>query len=124
MCGTDKFIINQAFDNDFVLTIKQQGSTLPMALTASDTFDAKLFKLDTNIEAPIDIVISKGAPADYGTGKIYLTISSEDAATLAVDRGSKADRYYLLPTYRLVIDSHTTNNGNFIAKIDTVYVDR
>jgi hypothetical protein len=124
MCGTDKFVISQSFDNEFVITIKQQGSTLPMLLTATDTFEAKLFKLDTNTEAPIDIVVSKGDSADYVEGKLYLTISKEDAATLTVDRGSKADRYYLLPTYRLAIDSHTNNNGNFIAKINTVYVDR
>lgn len=34
------------------------------------------------------------------------------------ERGSKAERYYLKPTYRLSIDGDTINNGKMVSKID------
>lgn len=123
MCNADKFVISQTFDNEFTLTIKQQGSTLPMVLTDTDTFIAKLYKLDDNSVVNINITTTLLTP--YNNGKITLHISAVDAMThLEYDRGSKADRYYLKPMYRLAIDCNTTNNGNFIARIDTVYVDK
>lgn len=123
MCNADKFVISQTFDNEFTLTIKQQGSTLPMVLTDTDTFIAKLYKLDDNSVVNINITTTLLTP--YIAGKISLKITAADAlAHLVYDRGSKADRYYLKPMYRLAIDCNTTNNGNFIARIDTVYVDK
>lgn len=130
----DKFIINKSLLNEFTLTIKQQDSTLPMVIDASDTFTAHLYKLDTNVEVDAGITI---VPAPYyGTdgegnttgpfydnGKITLTFDQTKVGTLVSNRGSKADRYYLKPTYRLAIECETVNNGDFVAKVDNVYVD-
>lgn len=120
----DKFVINKSLDNEFILTIKQQNSTLPMVIENSDTFKAKLFKLSDN---SIDMSTEDADPSmvisvySYNSGKIKLTINN--ASNLVSDRGSKADRYYLKPTYRLAIECDTVNNGKFVAKVDTVYVD-
>ena len=116
---TDKFIINKSLDNTFTLTIKQQSSTLPMVLDESDTFVGHLYKLDTNTEVDCGITITKLQP--YINGKIELTIGTTTG--LVIERGSKADRYYLKPTYRLAIECSTLNNGDFVAKVDNVYVD-
>ena len=130
----DKFIINKSLLNEFTLTIKQQDSTLPMVIDTSDTFTGHLYLLDTNVEVDAGIVI---VPAPYygtGTGgvvtgpfydngKITLTFDPTKVGTLVSQRGSKADRYYLKPTYRLAIECETVNNGSFVAKVDNVYVD-
>lgn len=120
----DKFIISKSLENEFILTIKQQSSTLPMVIENSDTFKAKLFSLADNsiamstedTEPSMTITVHS---AD--SGKIKLTINN--AENLISDRGSKADRYYLKPTYRLAIECDTVNNGKFVARVDTVYVD-
>ena len=46
-CTTDKFIINRQMLNEFIITIKQNDSTLPMTIEDTDTFELSLFKLDT-----------------------------------------------------------------------------
>lgn len=138
----DKFIINKSLLNEFTLTIKQQDSTLPMVISTTprvghpngDEFTGHLYLLDTNVEVDAGIVI---APTPYyGTGdggvvtgpfydngKITLTFNSTKVGALISQRGSKADRYYLKPTYRLAIECETVNNGDFVAKVDNVYVD-
>lgn len=117
-----KFILYKSLSNVFTLIIKQQGSTLPMTLVDSDTFTVKLRNVVTNAEAPnVTIAVTKELPLT--NGKITLTFSGTGMADLVSSRGSKVDRYYLLPTYKLVIECNTTNNGNFIARIDDVYVD-
>lgn len=118
-CLTDKFVINKSLLNEYTLTIKQQDSTLPMVLTDLDVFEAHLFDLDTNAESSAVLTVTPLTP--YDDGKIKLVITNVDA--LKSERGAKVDRYYLKPTYRLAIECTTTNNGNFVAKVDTVYVD-
>ena len=39
-CDVAKFTITKGVDNTFVFTIKADGSTLPMVMTAGDTFTA------------------------------------------------------------------------------------
>lgn len=119
-CLSDKFVITKGVDNSFVFTIKQTGSTLPMELTLTDTFEVSLVQLGTNTEA---LVKSATLDANLLSGKISITITELEASTLATEVGSKVDRYYLKPTYKIIIDCKTTNNGNFIAKIAEVYVD-
>ena len=108
--------------NEFVLTIKQNDSTLPMQIEATDTFVLKLFNLETQMA----VVSTEGLIAvhDASNGQIKLTLPSALVNTLVSARGDKADRYYLKPTYRMAIDCTTVNNGSFIAKVPFVYVDR
>lgn len=119
-CLNNKFVITKGVDNHFVLTIKQDGSTLPMELTSTDTFVVSLVELDTETE-----VVSKNASLDSNllSGKIHVEFTEAEVHTLLVEKGDKVDRYYLKPTHKLIVDCSTTNNGDFIAKIPRVYVD-
>lgn len=120
MSCTDKFIISKSLPNTYTFVIKQQESTLPMLLDASDTFVGHLYRLDTN-EEDTNVVLTITKETPYENGKVSMEVTN--TATLQSDRGDKADRYYLLPTYKLVIECDTVNNGQFIAKVDKVYVD-
>ena len=115
-----KFTITRGLDNNFEFTIKAQGTTLPLTIVdPGDTFDATLVALsDENPALAKSLVIT-----DADSGKVSLTITSVEAAALVSERGSKTDRYYLRPTYKLFIDCSTTNNGDFIAKVPEIYVD-
>jgi len=118
-CATDNFTITKGSDNTFVFTIKQNGNTLPMTIEDTDTFEAKLVPIaGGDPELTLDCTVT-----DANSGKIELLISSEDAEGLTSEKGSKADRYYIRPTYKLILDCSTVNNGDFIAKICEVYVD-
>lgn len=115
----DKFVINKGMSNEFIITIKQNDSTLPMIIENTDTFTVKLYELATN--SPVLTVTP--TVFDAPNGQILITLDSNDVDTLISERGTKADRYYLKPTYRLAIDCSTTNNGSFVAKIAEVYVE-
>lgn len=120
-CEVAKFTITKGSDNTFVFTIKANGSTLPMEIddVTPDTFDARLISLADGTEAlskPLTITDALG-------GQVTLIITEAEAADLLVSKGSATDRYYLRPTYKLIIDCSTTNNGDFIAKVPEVYVD-
>jgi hypothetical protein len=120
MVDTDKFVITKGVDNTFVFTVKADGSTLPMLISNSDTFVAKLLKLSDNTEV-LSKSLSKVAP--YTNGKVELVISAAETIPLVGEKGGKADRYYLRPVYKLMLVCNTEANGNFIAKIAEVYVD-
>jgi hypothetical protein len=118
-CDVAKFTITKGLDNTFVFTIKADGSTLPMEIVAGDTFSASLVNLEDN-----SVALSKSLTVTNAlSGKVTLVITSSETSTLVSDKGTKTDRYYLRPTYKLVIDCNTTNNGDFIAKVPEVYVD-
>lgn len=122
-CDTPKFTITKGLDNTFIFTIKADGSTLPMEIVGTDTFVADLVPLD-----PADTTtglsgISLSLPSNLLSGKVTLNISAASTSNLVSDKGTKTDRYYTRPVYKLVIDCTTTNNGNFIAKVPEIYVD-
>jgi len=118
-CDVAKFTITKGLDNTFVFTIKADGSTLPMEIIGGDTFVAHLVKLadDTTVLTKPLVV------TDALNGKVNLVITSDDSSSLVSDKGTKSDRYYLRPVYKLVIECSTANNGDFIAKVPEVYVD-
>lgn len=118
-CNVARFTITKGFDNNFIFTIKADGSTLPMEIEGTDTFQARLIKLDDESTA-----ITKSLTVDSAlSGRVALALTSAETTDLVADKGSKSDRYYLRPTYKLVIDCSTVNNGDFIAKVPEVYVD-
>lgn len=127
-CTTDKFVINKGMTNEFTFTIKQNDSTLPMVIDAGDTFVAKLKLLtDDSVTATIGMTLQAGigqiTVVDANNGKIKLTLDSALVDSLVKERGWKEDGYYIKPTYKLAIDCATLNNGNFVAKVNKVYVD-
>lgn len=120
-CDVARFTITKGTDNTFIFTIKADGSTLPMEILAGDTFTATLHLLDTGEES---VIINKNLTVtDANSGKVSLVITEAEAEQLISKRGSEADRYYLKPVYKLVIDCSTANNGDFIARVSEVYVD-
>lgn len=118
-CDITKFTITRGLDNTFIFNIKDDGSTLPMTIEVSDTFNAALIALSDDTEA----ITKNLTVVDGPNGKVSLLLTAEETSTLIRDRGTKADRYYLRPTYKLVIDCSTFHNGDFIAKVAEVYVD-
>ena len=121
-----RFTITKDLDNTFVFTIKADGSTLPMEITepdgngaGGDTFEAKLINLETETVSLTKTLTVTNALS----GKVNLLITAAESGNLENGRGSKADRYYLQPMYKLVIACNTTNNGNFIARVPEIYVD-
>lgn len=125
-CLDNKFVITRGVDNNFVFTIKQDGTTLPMELKSTDTFTVSLVLLGTGQTGQTDqTVLTKVATKDVNllSGRIHIVVTKAETDALVVDKGTKVDRYYLRPSYKLVIECVTVNNGNFIAKIPEVYVD-
>ena len=121
-CDVAKFTITKGIDNTFVFTIKADGSTLPMDVL-NGTYTATLYSLETQaaVAGLTNVALTKLTPTT--NGKVSLTIPSATTATLTGERGSKVDRYYLKPVYKLVINCVGTDNGDFIAKVPEVYVD-
>jgi len=124
-CDVAKFSITNGVVNTFVFTIKADGSTLPIDIT-NGTFTATLVNLDTGdkVVGLTDVPLNKLTP--YASGKVELVIDATEPdgiTTLVSERGSKADRYYVKPTYKLILECVGTENGSFIAKVPEIYVD-
>ena len=122
------FTINRRLKNEFILTIKQNDSLLPMIIEYSDTFKLTMLNRDTEvIEAVLDMDDTKSdghiAIHNDANGQIKIVMNPALTSKLEKERGPKEDRYYIKPTYRIAIECDTLNNGNFVAKIDDVYVD-
>lgn len=123
-CNIARFTITKGVENTFVFTIKANGSTLPMVIDdlTPDTFQATIWSLDP--EAATTPFLTKPLViTDASSGQVTLTITEAEAALAIADIGSKADRYYPRPVYKLIIDCDTLNNGKFIAKVPEIYVD-
>jgi hypothetical protein len=126
-CDVTKFTITKGSDNTFNFTIKQDNSTLPLTITESDTFFADLVQLSD--DTPYTPVTNKALVVeDPANGKVSLTITAAETdnnagVALVKESGSKVDRYYLRPTYKLTLRCSTVNNGDFIVKVPEVYVD-
>lgn len=118
-CTNDKFTITRGLDNTFIFTIKSDGSTLPMPIVGGEIFTAQLVNLADGVTALTKTLTVESAPG----GQVKLLVLAAETAALVVDKGSKTDRYYLRPTYKLVIECKNTGNGDFIAKVPEVYVD-
>ena len=122
------FTINRGLKNEFIMTIKQNDSLLPMVIEYSDTFKLTIFNRDTEaIEAVLDMDDTKVdgyiSIHNDANGQIKIVMNPALTNKLEKERGPKEDRYYLRPTYRISIECDTLNNGNFVAKLENVYID-
>lgn len=113
-------------DNIFDLVIKKNKIALPLELTATDTFKVHLIDLATkaNVATLTETDTADGnvAITDLINGKITILIKPELVATLKSLRGSQADNYYVRPTYKLLVEADTANQGKFITTLDRVGV--
>jgi hypothetical protein len=126
--SVSNFTINKGLTNEFILTIKQNDTLLPMIIEYSDTFKLLLINLDTDqIESTIDMDNTKADGFidvyDDANGQIIVTMNPALTDRLEKERGPKEDRYYLKPTYRMSIECNTMNNGNFVIKLKNISVD-
>ena len=122
------FTINRGLKNEFIMTIKQNDSLLPMVIEYSDTFKLTMFNRDTEaVEAMLDMDDTKVdgyiSIHNDANGQIKIVMNPAFTSKLEKERGPKEDRYYLRPTYRISIECDTLNNGNFVAKLENVYID-
>ena len=123
--NANNFTINKDIQNEFIFTIKQNDSLLPMIIDLSDTFSFKIYDLDTdelfkevNMTSSQDGIITI---FDAANGQIKVVLNSDPL--FRKERGSKEDKYYLKPTYRILIEGITVNNGLISAKVPFVYVE-
>ena len=126
--SVSNFTINKGLTNEFILTIKQNDTLLPMIIEYSDTFKLLLINLDTDqVESTIDMDNTKADGFidvyDGANGQIRVTMNPTLTDRLEKERGPKEDRYYLKPTYRMSIECNTMNNGNFVIKLKNISVD-
>ena len=121
---SNKFVINKGMNNEFIITIKQNDSILPMVIELTDTFTVNFYNLETQkIEVSASTADGQVTVSDDANGQILISLAEDDVSTMISERGDKVDKYYLRPTYRIAIDCSTVNNGNFVAKIASVYVE-
>lgn len=123
--NANNFTINKDIQNEFIFTIKQNDSLTPMIIDLSDTFSFKIYDLDTdelfkevNMTSSQDGIITI---FDAANGQIKVVLNSDPL--FRKERGSKEDKYYLKPTYRILIEGTTVNNGLISAKVPFVYVE-
>ena len=123
--NANNFTINKDIQNEFIFTIKQNDSLTPMIIDLSDTFSFKIYDLDTdelfkevNMTSSQDGIITI---FDAANGQIKVVLNSDPL--FRKERGSKEDKYYLKPTYRILIEGTTANNGLISAKVPFVYVE-
>lgn len=114
-----KFVVSKGGSNEFIITIKQNGTTLPMVIEHTDTFVAKLLSIKDGSE----VATLTTNVINAQNGKIKLVLSESQVDGLNMERGDRADYYYSKPLYKLVIDCDTVNNGKFVAKVHKVYVE-
>ena len=116
---SSKFVITKGTSNEFIITIKQNGTTLPMAIELTDTFVAKLLTIcGREVVATLTTSV-----LNANNGKIKLVLNNSVVETLKTEKGDRADYCYSKPLYKLFIDCDTVNNGKFVAKINKVYVE-
>ena len=114
------FTIVQGIDNSFVFTIKENGTTLPLEILPTYTFHFFLRQLSDGTR----VSVANLTGISSLEGKVELTVPASTTTTLVSERGPKEDRYYLKPTYEMVIDCDTGNsaNGKFTVRVPNVRV--
>ena len=124
--GIARVTLYNGIDNIFDLVVKKNKIALPLELTATDTFKVHLIDLATKATVTTltetDTADGNVAITDLINGKITILIKPELVATLKSLRGSQADNYYVRPTYKLLVEADTANQGKFITTLDRVGV--
>lgn len=114
-------------DNEYIITIKANGSTLGMQIESTDTFEVRLYKkCSDELVATIGMVEDANGVVDvYQTnnGKIRILLKQALANTLVASKGDKVDGCYPKSEYRISVICDTANNGKFTAKLANVYVE-
>jgi hypothetical protein len=119
LCSVPRFTLSRNVDNEFIFTVKENGTTTPMVIDPQDTFLLKLVLLEDNETIDFSKYLEVETAID---GRLRFFITKEEVDELVSERGPKPDRYYLKPVYKLYIEANTVVNGVFVATIGQVYV--
>ena len=122
-----KFIIDRGMDNEYIITIKANGSTLGMQIDPTDTFEVRLYrKCSDELVATVGMVENENGLVEVyqeANGKIRILLKQALVDTLVASKGDKVDGCYPKSEYRLNILCDTVVNGKFTAKLANVYVE-
>ena len=122
-----KFVIDRGMDNEYIITIKANGSSLGMEIKPTDTFEVRLYrKCSDELVATIGMNNStNGVVSVYQApaGKIRVLLKQALVDTLSTSKGDKVDGCYPKSEYRLNVICNTVNNGKFTAKLANVFVE-
>ena len=115
-----RFVIVRGMDNTFTFHIKARGALDPLELTDNDTFLARVRDRHSSEELVEPIPLTIG---DKWAGEITLTIDADTANILKRSTGSRADRSYLRAYVSIYIEASTAKQGDFVLRLEDVYVD-
>ena len=122
-----KFVIDRGMDNEYIITIKANGSTLGMHIEPTDAFEVRLYrKCSDELVATIDMTEDTNGVVDVyqaAGGKIRILLKQGLVDTLGASKGEKVDGCYPRSEYRLSVICDTANNGKFTAKLANVFVE-
>ena len=114
-------------DNEYIITIKANGSTLGMQIAPTDTFEVRLYKKCSDVlVATIGMIEDANGVVDvYNAegGKIRILLKEALVRDLVASKGDKVDGCYPKSEYRISVICDTANNGKFTAKLANVYVE-
>ena len=122
-----KFIIDKDMDNEYIITIIANGSTLGMQIEPTDTFEVRLYrKCSDELIATIDMTEDTNGVVNVyqaAGGKIRILMKKALVSSLVTSKGDKVDGCYPKSEYRITVICDTVNNGKFTAKLANVYVE-
>lgn len=119
MASATEFTIIKGKALDFAIIIKENGTTLPLVLVASDAFTFSLVDKKTQAKLITDKAM---VLTDLLNGEVGGNLSALETATLPIVVSAAEDGYISRPNLRLVISGNTANQGEMTAIIDDVYV--
>ena len=122
-----KFVIDRGMDNEYIITIKANGSTLGMQIEPTDIFEVRLYrKCSDELVATVDMTENANGVVDVyqaAGGKIRILLKQALVNSLVASKGDKVDGCYPKSEYRINVICDTANNGKFTAKLANVYVE-
>ena len=122
-----KFVIDRGMDNEYIITIKANGSTLGMQIEPTDIFEVRLYrKCSDELVATVDMTEDANGVVDVyqaAGGKIRILLKQALVNSLVASKGDKVDGCYPKSEYRINVICNTANNGKFTAKLANVYVE-
>ena len=122
-----KFVIDRGMDNEYIITIKANGSTLGMQIEPTDTFEVRLYrKCSDELVATIGMIEDANGVVDVyhaPGGKIRILMKEALVSSLVAPKGDKVDGCYPKSEYRINVICDTANNGKFTAKLANVFVE-
>ncbi len=113
------FSITKSKALEFIIVIKENGTTLPLELNPTDAFTFSLVdkKYNTKYIADKPMVIT-----DALNGEVTGNITAIESSTLPSKRASAEDYFVPRPNLRVVVQGNTATQGEMVATIENVSV--